>query len=101
MLMYRVGREADHVMGFKLVSDTVVHLPTLAFETKDCRRRDMTMHAAHRHMGRDVDDMGSEAVKWPASQNIVAGQIAGLVRATLAHDRLFRRQWFEHVRQRF
>src|SRR5215475_9262143 len=90
VLVNGVGRETNHVVGLKLICDSVVHLPSLAPETKNRGCGDMPMDAAHRNVRCDVDDMGGKAIERAANQDIVARQITCLVRAALAHDRCLR-----------
>ena len=87
-------------MGLKLISDSIVHFPAFAPEAENGGSGDVSMYAAHRNMGSNVDDMRGKAIKWAANQDVVTCQIARLVGTAPTHDRLFRREGFENMRKR-
>ena len=99
MLMNRVGWDYQQIVNLEIVGLPVVPFPPLTSSAEKGRRADMAVRPAHRRVGRNVGKMTSQNMQRPAIQNVIADEIAGLMRTAVAVHRCFRRERLEHMRQ--
>src|SRR5262245_53101997 len=100
VLMDRIRRDGENVVGFKMESLSVVPLPTLTGHAEQRGSGNMPVRPAYRGVGRDMRKMARHAVERTAGQHVIGYMVAGLMRAIHAHNRRLHGQLLEHMRQR-
>src|SRR5262245_20908891 len=78
MLMDRVRRHSQNIVGFEMVSLAVIPFPALAADAKKRRRADVPMGTTHRGVRRDPCKVTGHAIKWTTCQHVVGDMVPGL-----------------------
>src|SRR5262245_1123141 len=100
VLMDRIRRHGENIVGFKMESLAVVPFPTLTGHAEQRGSGNMPVRSADRSVGRDMRKMTGHAVERTAGQHVIGDMVAGLMRASHAHNRRLHGQLLEHMRQR-
>src|SRR5262245_18615059 len=99
VLMDRIRRNGENVVGFKMESLSVVPFPTLAGHAEQRGSGNMPVRPADRSVGRDMRKMTRHAVERTAGQHVIRDMVAGLMRAVHAHNRRLHGQLIENLRK--